>query len=82
MTEDYVGYVLTQLDKISNSFNVDFVISISIDTEKYSRRIQRQDRYFFIKSNYSFSDIGCLARIEDSAAMSSVKCVKSRFMAE
>lgn len=33
VTEDYVGYVLTQLDKISNSFNVDFVISISIDAE-------------------------------------------------
>ena len=33
VTEDYVGYVLTQLDKISNSFNVDFVISISIEAE-------------------------------------------------
>lgn len=33
VTEDYVGYVLTQLDKISNAFNVDFVISISIDAE-------------------------------------------------
>lgn len=33
VTEDYVGYVLTQLDNISNSFNVDFVISISIDAE-------------------------------------------------
>lgn len=33
VSEDYVGYVLTQLDKISNAFNVDFVISISIDAE-------------------------------------------------
>ncbi len=33
VTEDYVGYVLTQLEKISNSFNVDFIISISIDAE-------------------------------------------------
>ena len=33
VTEDYVGYVLTQLDKISNMFSVDFVISISIDAE-------------------------------------------------
>lgn len=33
VTEDYVGYVLTQLDKISNAFSVDFVISISIDAE-------------------------------------------------
>lgn len=33
VSEDYVGYVLTQLDKISNAFDVDFVISISIDAE-------------------------------------------------
>ena len=33
VSEDYVGYVLTQLDKISNAFNVDFCISISIDAE-------------------------------------------------
>ena len=33
VTDDYVGYVLTQLDKISNAFGVDFVISISIDAE-------------------------------------------------
>lgn len=33
VTEDYVGYVLTQLDKISNAFGVDFIISISIDAE-------------------------------------------------
>ena len=32
VTDDYVGYVLTQLDKISKTFNVDFVLSISIDS--------------------------------------------------
>jgi len=29
--DDYVGYVLTQLDKISKTFEVDFVLSISMD---------------------------------------------------
>ena len=33
VTDDYVGYVLTQLDKISAKFDVDFIISISIDAE-------------------------------------------------
>ena len=33
VTEDYVGYVLTQIEKISNAFEVDFVLSISIDAE-------------------------------------------------
>ncbi|MBB5263670.1 hypothetical protein HNP82_000768 [Catenibacillus scindens] len=33
VTDDYVGYVLTKLENISNAFNVDFVISISIDAE-------------------------------------------------
>lgn len=33
VSDDYVGYVLTQLDKISKSFNVDFVLSISVDAE-------------------------------------------------
>lgn len=33
VSDDYVGYVLTQLDKISNMFNIDFVLSISIDAE-------------------------------------------------
>ena len=32
VTDDYVGYVLTQLDKISKTFNVYFVLSISIDS--------------------------------------------------
>lgn len=33
VTEEYVGYMLTQLDQISKKFNVDFVLSISIDSE-------------------------------------------------
>ena len=33
VTEEYVGYVLTQLEKISNTFHVNFVISVSIDAE-------------------------------------------------
>ncbi len=33
VTEDYVGYVLTQLEKIADTFNINFVISISIDAE-------------------------------------------------
>lgn len=33
VTEDYLGYVLTQLDKISTSFNVDFVLSVSVDSD-------------------------------------------------
>ena len=33
VTDDYVGYVVTKLENISNAFNVDFVISISIDAE-------------------------------------------------
>ena len=40
VTDDYVGYVLTKLENISNAFNVDFVISISIDAEN----IQEQFR--------------------------------------
>ncbi len=32
VTEDYVGYVLTQLDKISKAFEVDFILSISLDS--------------------------------------------------
>lgn len=31
LSEDYVGYVLSKLNDISNKFNVNFVISISID---------------------------------------------------
>jgi len=31
LSEDYVGYVLSKLNSISNKFNVNFVISISID---------------------------------------------------
>lgn len=31
VSDEYIGYVLTQLDKISKSFNVDFVLSISVD---------------------------------------------------
>lgn len=33
VSDEYIGYVLTQLDKISKSFNVDFVLSISVDAE-------------------------------------------------
>lgn len=33
VTEEYVGYVLTQLDRISIAFNIDFVLSISIDAK-------------------------------------------------
>lgn len=33
VTEEYVGYMLTQLDQISKKFNIDFVLSISIDSE-------------------------------------------------
>ena len=33
VSDEYIGYVLTQLDKISKSFNVDFVLSISVYAE-------------------------------------------------
>ena len=33
VSDDYIGYVLTELDKISQTFNVDFVLSISVDSE-------------------------------------------------
>lgn len=33
VSDEYIGYVLTQLDKISKAFNVDFVLSISVDSE-------------------------------------------------
>ena len=33
VSDEYIGYVLTQIDKISKSFNVDFVLSISVDAE-------------------------------------------------
>lgn len=43
VTEDYVGYMLTQLDKISKAFSVDFILSISIDSvdlpEEYKENI-------------------------------------------
>lgn len=31
VSDEYIGYVLTQLDKISTAFNTDFVLSISED---------------------------------------------------
>ncbi len=33
VTDDYVGYVLSKLNDISSKFNVDFVISISMDAD-------------------------------------------------
>lgn len=33
VTEEYIGFVLSKLSDISSRFNVDFVISISVDAE-------------------------------------------------
>lgn len=33
VSDDYIGYVLTQLDKISKTFETDFVLSISEDAQ-------------------------------------------------
>ena len=33
VTDDYVGYVLSKLNDISSKFNVNFVISISMDAD-------------------------------------------------
>lgn len=33
VSEEYIGYVLTQLDKISKTFEIDFVLSISEDAQ-------------------------------------------------
>jgi len=34
VSDDYVGYVLTQLDKISKAYEVNFVLSISMDASE------------------------------------------------
>lgn len=33
VSDEYIGYVLTQLDKISKTFETDFVLSISEDAQ-------------------------------------------------
>ena len=40
VTEDYLGYVLTKLDNISQAYNVDFILSISVDAANLPAQYQ------------------------------------------
>ena len=41
VSDDYVGYVLTQLDKISKAYDVDFVLSISMDASELPEEFKK-----------------------------------------
>ncbi|MBQ9827472.1 MAG: twitching motility protein PilT [Lachnospiraceae bacterium] len=41
VTEDYVEYVLKEIDLISRSFDVDFVISLSLDEEELPEEFRK-----------------------------------------